>query len=108
MLVYNFIITLTFSADIGRKPASPARAPWEPATLKRRQEPASPVLRRRQLMKRPTAQHGGARTMESDSMGRIERDNPKTINRSGVYIYNDDRRISNYTKIIDNIILIKT
>ena len=34
-----------------------------------------------------TAQHGGAR-MERDNMELIERDKPKTINRSGIYIYN--------------------
>ena len=38
-------LLLAFPADIGRKPASPARAPWEPTTLKRRREPALPVTR---------------------------------------------------------------
>ena len=35
--------------------------PWEPATLTRHREPASLVTRTRRVMKRPTAQHGGAR-----------------------------------------------
>ena len=37
-------LKLAFPANIGRKPASPANAPGEPATLKRRREPASPVM----------------------------------------------------------------
>ena len=44
-------IILAFPADIGRKPA----------TLKRRREPALPATLTRRLIKRPTAQHGGAR-----------------------------------------------
>ena len=62
-------ILLAFPAEIGRKPALPARA-WEPATRTRRREPASPVTRTRRLIKRPTAQHGGAR---------VERDRCVTI-----------------------------
>ena len=84
MVKINNLSILAFPADIGRKPVLPARAPWEPATLKRRREQASPVTHTCRLMKRLTAQHGGTR-MERDSMERMERDNPKTINRSGVY-----------------------
>ena len=42
-----------------------------------------PMTRTRRLIKRPMAQHGGS-CMEHDGYG----DNPKTINRSCVYIYN--------------------
>ena len=35
--------------------------PWEPATLTRRREPALLATLTRRLMKRPIAQHGGAR-----------------------------------------------
>ena len=38
-------VLAAFPVDIGRKPAMPARAPGEMATLKRRREPASPVMR---------------------------------------------------------------
>ena len=53
--------------------------PWKPATRTHWREPTSPVTRTRQLMKRPTAQHGGAR---------MERDGCVTISHTGVYIYN--------------------
>ena len=53
-VIVNYI---AIPADIGRKPA----------TLTRRREPALPVTCTRRLMKRPTAQHGGAR-MERDIM----------------------------------------
>ena len=37
-----------------------------------RREPASPVMRTRRLMKRPTAQHGGARKERDDRMGNYQ------------------------------------
>ena len=82
-------LKLQFPVDIGRKPASPARV--MPALLTHRWEPASPVMCTRRLMKRPTEQHGGAREV---------RDNPKTVDRSGVYIYNDvSRSVSDWAAI---------
>ena len=65
-------ILLAFPADIGRKQASPARG-------SRQRVHTSPVKSTRRLMKRPTAQHGGAR---------MDRDGCVTISRTGVYIYN--------------------
>ena len=46
-VVWLYYSILAFPADIGKKPASLARAPWEPATM-----------RTRRLMKRPMAKHG--------------------------------------------------
>ena len=76
-----YYTSLYFPADIGRKPASPARAPREPVTLKRRREPALPGTLTRRLMKRHNM---AAPVWTVTDMC----DNPKTMNRSGVYIYN--------------------
>ena len=64
----------TFPANIG------FAGPYERATLKRRREPTPPVTRARRLMKRPNM---AAPVWSVTDM----RDNPKTINRNGVYIH---------------------
>ena len=76
-LYYNSL--LAFPSDRYRQKVGLA-GPWERATLTRQRESASPGTRTRWLMKRPTAQLGGAR-MKRDSRAWHH-------GRRGVYIYN--------------------
>ena len=67
--------------------------PWEPATFTRRRESTSSVTPTHRLMNGRFSifEQGGAR-IQRDGDDAYMRGNPKTLNRSGVYIYNNNEQ----------------
>ena len=87
------IIVLAFPADIGRKPASPVRGSRQRLHAGDRYTPASEMAgfsilniccprQEREVSKFKV------QVFQSGKFSSLEVDNPKTPNRSGVYIYN--------------------